>query len=562
MLFLFPMLLVGMFLETLSVGMVVPALGILLEPDFLEEYRWIQSILEFLGNPSEKQLVMLGLVSLAAVFMIKNAFLFLQVLMQGTFVYGAQREMAVKLFKNYLLRPYSFHLQNNSSTMIRNLTTEINGYCSYVLMPFLNLISEALIVFALLVLLIVIEPLATLCIGICLGLTLIVFFKLTNLTVTKWGEERLKADEAKIRHLQQGFGGIKEIILNGSVDYFVHLFQKPNIISGLMTKREYVFQYLPKQFVEALVIASLIGFCVFLVALNKDGIEVLTMLGLLATAGFRLIPSFSRILRNLQSIQFGWASLKVLKQQIKEAISLSNLDTEKFSKSNFQYYFKLNQITFSYEESKEIVLDGIDLVIAKGEVVGIIGESGVGKSTLTNILLGLVSPSTGSFEIDGEKLKVANTKFWQSKIGYVPQDVYLLDDSIAQNIAFGFPVDNIDEDRLWKVVKGAKLDKFIDDLPDGINTKVGEKGVRLSGGQKQRIGMARALFSSPEILVLDEATSALDQKTEEEILNQIRAISEGITILIITHRKSSLQICDTIYELKTGRLEKVNNFIE
>ena len=559
MFFLFPLLLVGMLLETLSVGMVIPAIGLLLEPNYLNDYRWIQLVLEFLGNPNEKQRVILGLIALGSVFVLKNTFLFFQVLTQGTFVYGAQREIAVKLFQNYLLRPYGYHLQNNSSFMIRNLTTEINGYCSYVLMPFLNLIGEALVVLALLILLIVIQPIATVCIGICLGLTLLVFFKLTNMKVAKWGEERQDADEAKIRYLQQGFGAIKEIILNGRVDYFVQLFQKPNIISGLMTKREYIFQYVPKQFVEALVIVCLIGFCVLLITLNRTSIEVLTMLGLLATAGFRLIPSFSRILRNLQSIQFGWASVKVLQEQMMMTNQSFQELTEEFTDINFQDRLKFNQISFSYAESNELVLDGIDIEISKGETVGIVGESGVGKSTLNNVLLGLVSPTAGSFEIDGKNLEDGNKKIWQAKIGYVPQEVYLLDESILQNIAFGMPVNQIDEDGLQEVIKITKLDKFVADLPNGLNTMAGEKGVRLSGGQKQRIGIARALFSSPEMLVLDEATSALDLQTEKEILDGIKAYQRKLTTLIITHRKSTLEICDSVYELELGKLKVVNH---
>ena len=200
--------------------------------------------------------------------------------------------------------------------------------------------------------------------------------------------------------------------------------------------------------------------------------------------------------------------------------------------------------------------------MSKGETVGIVGESGVGKSTLTNVILGLVSPTAGSLEVDGARLESGNIRNWQSKIGYVPQDVYLLDDSILQNIAFGFHPDQIDEARLQKVAKNARLDKFLSDLPSGMNTKVGEKGARLSGGQKQRIGIARALFGNPEILVLDEATSSLDLQTEKEILDEIRALKGDLTILIIAHRKSTLRICDVVYELKMGKLERINDYLK
>ena len=227
-------------------------------------------------------------------------------------------------------------------------------------------------------------------------------------------------------------------------------------------------------------------FCVLLITLNRTTIEVLTMLGLLATAGFRLIPSFSRILRNLQSIQFGWASVKVLQEQMMMTNQSFQELTEEFTDINFQDRLKFNQISFSYSESSELVLDGIDIEISKGETVGIVGESGVGKSTLNNVLLGLVSPTAGSFEIDGKNLQDGNKKIWQSKIGYVPQDVYLLDESILQNIAFGMPVNKIDEDGLQEVIKITKLDKFVADLPNGLNTMAGEKGVRLEWWTKTK----------------------------------------------------------------------------
>ena len=307
-----------MCLETLSVGMVIPAVGILLQPDYLSQFPRVDHILSYLGDPKGEPLVIMGLLSLAGIFTIKNIFLFFQILYQGTFVFSAQREVAANLFRNYLSKPYSFHLQTNSSVLIRNLTTEINSFCQYVLMPILNLTSEVLVVLALLILLLFVEPIPTLCLGLCLIGIASIFYRFTNSKVARWGKVRQVADEEKIKCLQQGFGGIKQIMLGQNLDYFLRIFQQPNIVSGLMTKKEYIFQYLPKQFIEILAISGLVGFCLLMVLQERSGLEVMAMLSLLATAGFRLIPSFSRILRNLQSIRFGWASVDVLTEEFGE----------------------------------------------------------------------------------------------------------------------------------------------------------------------------------------------------------------------------------------------------
>ena len=557
MCFLFPLLLIGMCLETLSVGMVIPAVGILLQPDYLSQFPRVDHILSYLGDPKGEPLVIMGLLSLAGIFTIKNIFLFFQILYQGTFVFSAQREVAANLFRNYLSKPYSFHLQTNSSVLIRNLTTEINSFCQYVLMPILNLTSEVLVVLALLILLLFVEPIPTLCLGLCLIGIASIFYRFTNSKVARWGKARQVADEEKIKCLQQGFGGIKQIMLGQNLDYFLRIFQRPNIVSGLMTKKEYIFQYLPKQFIEILAISGLVGVCLFMVLQERSGLEVMAMLSLLATAGFRLIPSFSRILRNLQSIRFGWASVDVLTEEFGEVENRDkiHLKEEVVEPSSFTDNFSLKNIAFSYGQKTEELLSDLNFEVKRGECIGIVGESGVGKSTLTNLLLGLVSPSSGIMEVDGCRIKAENIRSWQQMIGYVPQEIYLLDDTIEHNIAFGINEAVIDHSQVREVVEKAGIPKFISSLDEGLNTKIGERGVRLSGGQRQRIGIARALYQNPQVLILDESTSALDEKTEKGILEELRLMKGKVTMIIVAHRQSTLQFCDRIYKMESGRLE-------
>ena len=546
-----------MCLETLSVGMVIPAVGILLQPDYLSQFPRVDHILSYLGDPKGDPLVIMGLLSLAGIFTIKNIFLFFQILYQGTFVFSAQREVAANLFRNYLSKPYSFHLQTNSSVLIRNLTTEINSFCQYVLMPILNLTSEVLVVLALLILLLFVEPIPTLCLGLCLIGIASIFYRFTNSKVARWGKARQVADEEKIKCLQQGFGGIKQIMLGQNLDYFLRIFQRPNIVSGLMTKKEYIFQYLPKQFIEILAISGLVGVCLFMVFQERSGLEVMAMLSLLATAGFRLIPSFSRILRNLQSIRFGWASVDVLTDEFEEVENRDKISSkiEKIEPASFTDNFSLKNIAFSYGLNNEELLSDLNFEAKRGECIGIVGESGVGKSTLTNLLLGLVSPSSGIMEVDGCRIKAENIRSWQQMIGYVPQEIYLLDDTIEHNIAFGINEEVIDHSQVREVVEKAGIPKFISSLDEGLNTKIGERGVRLSGGQRQRIGIARALYQNPQVLILDESTSALDEKTEEGILEELRLMKGKVTMIIVAHRQSTLQFCDRIYKMESGRLE-------
>ena len=324
-----------------------------------------------------------------------------------------------------------------------------------------------------------------------------------------------------------------------------------------MTKKEYIFQYLPKQFIEILAISGLVGVCLFMVFQERSGLEVMAMLSLLATAGFRLIPSFSRILRNLQSIRFGWASVDVLTDEFGEVENRDKISSkiEEIEPASFTDNFSLKNIAFSYGLNNEELLSDLNFEAKRGECIGIVGESGVGKSTLTNLLLGLVSPSSGIMEVDGCRIKAENIRSWQQMIGYVPQEIYLLDDTIEHNIAFGINEEVIDHSQVREVVEKAGIPKFISSLDEGLNTKIGERGVRLSGGQRQRIGIARALYQNPQVLILDESTSALDEKTEEGILEELRLMKGKVTMIIVAHRQSTLQFCDRIYKMESGRLE-------
>ena len=423
-------------------------------------------------------------------------------------------------------------------------------------MPTINLLTESLVIFAILTLVFWVEPQGTMILVFILGLLVYLFVKVSNRIVGTWGKKRLNAEEQKLKHLQHGFGGIKEILLSGKLEFFLRRFQKPNHISGLMNKREYIFQYVPKFGVEVIAICGLVGMSLFLLSQGKPKEEVTHMLGLMATAGFRMIPSFSRILNNLQSIRFGWATVDALSNEFSQVVEKvssspeSHNNAEDLAHLTFEQEILFSDISFSYTQEKDEVLRNINFSIKKGETIGLVGESGSGKSTLSNLLLGLLEPTKGEILIDSGKLTDNNFTSWQQMIGYVPQEVYLLDDTIRRNVAFGLDDSEINDDRVSLVIEMAQLRDLVEGTQDGLNLTLGERGARLSGGQKQRIGIARALYNDPEVLIMDEATSALDNKTEKEILNTLKPLVGAKTIVVIAHRATSLEICSKVYELR------------
>lgn len=557
MYFLIPVILLGMCLETLSVGMIVPALGILLNESFFDQFEALQPVLSRMNNPSHEKLIFLGLSSLALAFFFKNVFLYFQIHCQGTFVYSAKREIALNLFKKYLNKPYLYHLSTNSSELLRNLTTEVNSYCNFFLMPVVNLVTETLVIVSLISLIIWVEPQGSLLLILILGILVYLFIKGTHRVVGSWGRERLHAEESKIKHLQQGIGAIKQILLSGRTEFFLRRFHKPNQVSGLMDKREYIFQYVPKLGVEIIAVCGLVAMCSYLLWNGRSYQEVTFMLGLMASAGFRLIPSFSRILNNLQSMRYGWASVDTLYREFSSSSPVINSSeqsaTEGFCGVKFDKEITFSKVSFSYDHRVKL-LDGIALSIIKDSTIGLTGASGCGKSTFADLILGLIQPDEGYILIDGQIIGDKDQSAWSSMIGYVPQDVYILDDTVRHNIAFGLPENEIDNERIWEVLTIVNLVSFVEQSPEGLDTFLGEQGARMSGGQKQRLGVARALYHDPLILILDEFTSALDRSTERDILKTFHPLLGKKTIFIIAHSKLPLAICDQVYQLENGKI--------
>jgi ATP-binding cassette, subfamily B, bacterial PglK len=553
-LFLMVLMLIGMFLETMSISLVVPLIGLMMQNDFAVKYPTVSVVLTYFGNPSQAELIIGAMVFLIFVYLIKSGFLAFSIWKQTSFAYKLQGRVSEQLFDLYLRQPYTFHLYNNSADLIRNTTSEVALF-TLVINALLLLITEIMVLIGIAAILIYIEPMGAIVVVSVLVVVALFFNRFTRNRVLSWGEARQYHDGLRIQHLQQGLGGVKEVKLYGREDDFLRQFSLHNYESARANGNQVMIQQFPRLGLEFLAIFGL-AILVFIMTYNGIAlISIVPTLGLFAAAAFRLMPSANRLLGALQTLRFHYPVIDVLSKQLKDSI----LNDNAYTSSNhseikkFEHKIEFNQVSYSYLGTNSKALNNISLTIEKGQTVGIIGASGSGKSTLIDILLGLLHASEGNVQIDGIKLS-EDAKTWQTQIGYVPQSIYLTDDSLRSNVAFGLPKDKIDEESLIWAIEAAQLTEFINQLPDGIETIVGERGVRLSGGQRQRIGIARALYHNPEVLVLDEATSALDAETEQEVMKAIYMLHKTKTIIIIAHRLSTVEKCDNLFQLENGKL--------
>ena len=543
------LMLIGMLLETLGVGLVIPALALLTQSDVAHNYPALQPALQTLGNPSQQTLIIGGMLVLVGVYLIKSLFLALLVWQQTHFAYGMQAQLSQRLFTVYLRQPYTFHLQRNSAQLIRNVTSEVGMLISNGIRPGMLLLTESLVLLGLGSVLLVVEPLGTLIVASVLGTVAWGFHRLTRGHISRWGQARQHHEGLRIQHLQQGLGGTKEMKLLGRETDFLEQYRLHNAQSARMGQLQITLQQLPRLWLELLAVSGLAILTISMLVQGRAPETVLPTLGLFAAAAFRIMPSVNRVLGAVQSLRYALPVIDVLHREL-------NLASPEIAASHpiimpFQSALELSWITYAYPGTVEPALKNISLTIQRGESIGFIGASGAGKSTLVDILLGLLTPDSGEVLVDDKDIQ-ENLRNWQDQIGYVPQSIFLTDDTLRRNIAFGLASEQIDDIAVQRANQAAQLEKFVASLPDGIETVVGERGVRLSGGQRQRIGIARALYHNPPVLVLDEATSSLDIATEDGVIQAVTALQGIKTIIIVAHRLSTVAHCDRLYRLEQG----------
>lgn len=540
----------GMFLETLGIGMIIPAMVLLTRNNLASSYPALQPVLDFLGNPTQTQLIIGGMSALALVFIVKNTYLGFLVWSQNRFTYRVMTRLSETLFATYLRQPYVFHLRSNTAFLIRNSARDVTQLAQGGLRPMMILVTEFLMLFGIAILLFVAEPLGALAVILTIGPAAWAFQAFTRNRVTRWGLERREHDGQKSKHLMQGLSGVKDIKILGREAEFLQRYKMHNRAAATAAEVQATLMQLPRLGLELLAVLGLVVLVLTMLLRGRELATLLPILGVFAAAAFRILPSMNKILTAAQSIRF---TIPVVKGLYPELQLVSVPVQPRQMIDAFRRDICVKQVTYSYADTPKPALVNLSLTIRKGETVGIIGPSGSGKSTAIDVLLGLLSPDDGQVLVDGKDIQ-ENMRGWQDQIGYVPQSIYLTDDTLLNNVALGVSEKEIDHDAVDRALAASQLQEFVDSLPEGLDTVVGERGVRLSGGQRQRIGIARALYHDPTVLVLDEATSALDNATEREVMRAVTALHGTKTIVIIAHRLTTVESCDRLYVLRDGRV--------
>lgn len=548
--------LVGAVLEAAGIGIVIPFISIIVSDDFIIPRVLIEQW-PYLANTSRTELLIGAVVGFVLFYLFKSIFLLWLVARQTGYYVGLQEAVSRRLFKSYLGESYTFHLQHNSAKLLSNTITESMlfsvGFTSSVVL----MLNDFLIVVAILLVLLVAEPIGAAAAVVIFGAMSILLFGVSKRYSAVWGETRQQKERLRIKSAQQGFSGVKDIKLYGRESFFINEYAKDTHISLEASRKQTILQNLPRVFLEFVAVSALCCAVVFLFV-SGDQNKILTTVGLFAAAAFKLLPTIARLVQSSQAVIFTQPVVSfIYTELVVNKIPKKSIDDPPVSLDlgiNFVKSINMSDVSFTYDGAEKPTLDSISLDIGVGKMIGFIGSSGAGKSTLIDCLLGLINPSSGEMKVDNELITERNVTSWQRKIGYVSQVIYLLDGSLKENISFGIPSDAIDQKKLKAAVEKSQLTEFVASLPDGLETVVGERGVRLSGGQRQRIGIARALYNNPPVLVLDEATSSLDIDTEHEVMKAVVELQGIKTILIIAHRFSTVENCDYVYKLDKGRI--------
>jgi ATP-binding cassette subfamily C protein len=506
------------------------------------------------------------------VIVISNIISTFAIWLKMKFVWKNNHHLSMKLLKKYMEKPYSYFLIHNSSDLGKNVLQEIQSLTTQFLIQLIDLITYTIVAIAIISLLFITDIRITIAAILLLGGSYTLIYIITKKRMRKAGEDRLEANKMRFKTANEAFSGIKEIKISSREEEFLSKFAVHSSENADLRAWYDIVRRLPRYALEAVAFGGIVLLVLYLIISGEEASGVVPMVSLFAFAGYRLMPALQRIFKAASSLTFNTAILDKIHEDIFEKGEFASLawTEDRPEPLEFNDKIKLKNIKYSYPNDQETVLKNINLEIKKHTEIGLAGATGAGKSTLVNVILGLLNPEKGKIEIDGVALNQNNIRNWQQSLGYVPQDIYLCDDTILSNIAFGVPEDEIDMEAVKKATKIANIDKYIEnELPQGYNTVVGERGVRVSGGQKQRLGLARALYHDPEVLVLDEATSSLDGATQKAVMEAINNIAKVKTMIIIAHRLSTVQHCDSIYMIEDGEVidsgsyeELANNNLE
>lgn len=557
------LMLIGGILESLSISVAIPVMEVVIEPEAITTNKYhMGDIYNALHLSSPMQLTVIFMLALIFAFVLKNLFLFMQTKIQLKFVYSNQFATSRRMMINFMKRPYEYYLGADTSVIQRNITSDVNNMYALIL-TILQLTSECVVFVCLVAVLFIVDAAMILTIAALLVILLLVIKNIVQPIMRRTGQQNQDYYSGLFKIIEESVQGIKEIKVANKESHFINEYAECGEGYVSAVQKYSMYNSTPRLLIETICIAGLVMYMIVVIMNGASVDQLIPQIAVFGLAAMRLMPSANRINNYTTSISFLEPFLWNISDHLQNDINDDNMvyDEKAYrghvevTKLPVTEEIKLNGITYKYPNTDKLIFDNADMSIPVGSAVGVVGTSGAGKTTIIDILLGLLELQSGVITADGVDVK-SNYSGWLKNIGYIPQSIFMTDSTIRRNVAFGYADDEIDDERVWAVLKEAQLDEFVKSLPDGLDTTIGERGIRISGGQRQRIGIARALFEDPELLILDEATSALDNETEAAIMDSINILAGKKTLVIIAHRLQTIEKCNMVYRVENGKISR------
>lgn len=559
------LMLIGAVLETAGISMVVPVMQVVLEEDAVSKHGYLQVLCDVfhISRDNTTAVMVFVMTALILMFVLKNVFLFFQQKSQLKFVYTNQFATSRRMMINFMQRPYEYYLNADTSVIQRSITSDVNNMYGLIL-AMLQLFSEGVIFIGLVAVVAFISGIKmTAIVAAILLVVLLVIMKVLKPVMKKAGTENQDYYSGLYKWIDQSVMGIKEIKIANKESYFINEYSKCGNGYVSAVQRYNLYNATPRLLIETVAVAGMIVYMMLQLLNGAQASTLITQLSALAVVAVRLVPCANRINNHLTSISYFEPFFMGVSDHLQEDIRDESVsyDAETYSrksevaKLSIRNKIELKNIVYKYPNTETLIFDHADMEIPVGQSVGIVGTTGAGKSTVVDILLGLLKLQEGQILADGVEVR-EHYQSWLKNVGYIPQNIFMIDDTIRKNVAFGYAEEDIDDEKVWAALKEARLDEFVRGLPEGLDTGIGERGIRISGGQRQRISIARALFEDPEVLIMDEATSALDNDTEAAIMDSINRLHGRKTLVIIAHRLQTIEKCDMVYRVENGKVTR------
>lgn len=549
------LMVIGAFLQTAGVSTILSVVELVMDREKLYEEGMLHDLFVLFGDGSEVRFTVLAMIALILVFVVKNSFLYFQQKATLAFVYTNQFRTSERMMKNYLRRGYEFYLNADTAVVQRSITSDVNNMYALIL-AILTLMSDIIVFAFMVVFCFDQDPVMTILVAGVMLLLLVLIKKVLKPILHKAGEDNQNYYSGLFKWISQTVQGIKEVKISCKEQYFVSEYVKCGKGYVDAVQKYSLYNQVPKLLIETICVMCMMGYMMYMILMGIPSEEMVTTLTAFGAAALVMLPCVNRVNNQINNIAYFEPFFMGVSDNLQDEINGEKVDmsyaTDTDEKLPIEHQIELQDIVYAYPNTEKLIFDKANLTIPVGASVGIVGTSGAGKSTVVDILLGLLEVKSGKILADGKDVN-ENYRAWLKNVGYIPQMIFMLDDTIRKNVAFGVPEDKIDEKRLWEALKEAQLDEFIKTLPEGLETGIGERGIRLSGGQRQRIGIARALYNNPEVLILDEATSALDNDTEAAIMESINRLHGKKTLIIIAHRLQTIEKCDMVYRVENGK---------